>query len=112
MLLLCNSKSRFGQGYSSNSTSNTKPTVSKDSVLIFYAPWCGYCQDHMDDFKKAQEESNGKVVLIDATNTENEKLKQEYNVQGYPTIVKGDHTKYTGSGRTKSEILEFAKGTQ
>lgn len=110
MLLLCTSKSTFGQGYSSQSTSNTTPKVSKDSVLIFYAPWCGYCKDSMKEFKKAESDSDGKVILIDATLKENEKLKEDYNIEGYPTIIKGDNTKYTGD-RNAKDIVKFAKGT-
>jgi len=86
---------------------SVKPSISKDSVLIFYAPWCGYCKKDMSKFKEAVKQGNGKVILIDADEPENEKLRMEYGVQGYPTIVKGDKTKFDYKDRSTENIIAF-----
>ena len=104
ILLICSgSISLFG-----GKVTDLPLSISPDTVLIFYAPWCGHCKRSMDDFKDAELKGNGKVILIDADEPENENLKTKYGVQGFPTIIKGDGTKYNG-GRTALEILDFVK---
>ena len=77
ILFTCSkSKSPFGE----TSTITTSPSapIADDSVLIFYAPWCGYCKKSMDEFKDAVARGRGKVVLIDATEDSNKKLKESF----------------------------------
>ena len=76
------------------------------TVAIFYAPWCGYCKASMDEFKKARDYSNGKVILVDGT--KNRKLMEKYNISGYPTIIK-DNDVYNGSRKSEA-ILDYANG--
>ena len=83
-----------------------KPEISKDSVLIFFAPWCGHCTNSKPEFEDAVARGNGKVVMIDATNDDNKDLVKKYSVSAFPTIVKGDNTKFSGS-RNAEEILDF-----
>lgn len=114
ILIICSSKkkSTFGKNTSAftggiNEETSVKPSIADDSVLIFYAPWCGHCKRSMEEFKKAVERGQGKVILIDSTDDSNTELTQEYGIQGFPTIIKGDKTKYSGS-RTADDILEFS----
>jgi len=79
-------------------------SIAPDTVLIFYAPWCGYCKAAMDEFEKAVDTGNGKIVLINGD--ENRDLMTKYGVNGFPTIMKGNKV-HTG-GRTANEILDFA----
>jgi len=79
-------------------------SIAPDTVLIFYAPWCGYCKSSMDEFQKAVDSGNGKILLINGD--ENRDLMVKYGVKGFPTIMKGNNV-HTG-GRTSSEILDFA----
>jgi len=79
-------------------------SISPETVLIFYAPWCGYCKAAMKEFEKASQTSNGKVILVNGD--ENPDLVNKYGVNGFPTIMKGAEV-YKG-GRTEKEILEFA----
>jgi len=78
-------------------------SIAPDTVLIFYAPWCGYCKAAMAEFEKAVESGNGKIILVNGD--ENRELMQKYGVQGFPTIMKGN--KVHKGGRTEKEILEF-----
>ena len=105
IIMLCKSRSTFGAGKSFEKTS-IPPSISDDSVLIFYAPWCGYCKNSMTDFKNAVARGQGKIVLIDATEDSNKALAEQYGVQGYPTIMKGNGELFEGD-RTEDKIVEF-----
>lgn len=90
------------------SISKLTPIVKDDNVMIFHADWCGHCQKSMDDFKKASEESNGKVLMFNSDDPSSKPLIEKYNVKSYPTIMKGSGEQFNGQ-RTKDEILNFAK---
>jgi protein disulfide-isomerase A6 len=104
IFFVCSSKSTFGGGNSEKTS--VIPKVTDSSVLIFYAPWCGHCKSSMDEFKKAVAQGQGDIVLIDSTDESNASILSKYNVQGFPTIIKGDGTKYSGS-RTAESIVAF-----
>ena len=115
ILIICSSKkkSTFGSNSSSftagvTESTSVKPKIADDSVLIFYAPWCGHCKRSMDEFKKAVEGGQGKVILIDATDDSNTSLTEEYSIKGFPTIIRGDKSKFSGS-RTAADIIDFSK---
>jgi thiol-disulfide isomerase/thioredoxin len=102
MFIICNSKSPF----ESMGTSE-KPKISKDSVLIFFAPWCGYCKKAKDEFETAVKDGGGDIHLIDSTDPDNTDLVKKYDITSFPTIIKGDgKTKYEGD-RFASEIVAF-----
>lgn len=106
MVMVCrSSKSRYG---ASSEKTSIKPEMSDATVLIFYAPWCGHCKSSKAEFEKAVEQSQGKVMMIDATKDENKQLLEEMGIKGFPTIIRTDKTKYTGS-RTADDIVEFSK---
>jgi thiol-disulfide isomerase/thioredoxin len=105
MLIFNVCKSTFGGSGSKNQTSDISG-ISKDSVLIFYAPWCGHCKSKMKDFQEAVKSGNGKVVMIDATKDENTPLREKYEIKGFPTIIRGDGEKYNGD-RSADDILNF-----
>jgi thiol-disulfide isomerase/thioredoxin len=102
MIIMCSSKSPF----ESMGTSE-KPNISKSSVLIFFAPWCGYCQRSEADFKRAVKEGRGDIHMIDATDNDNTKLVNKYQIKSFPTIIKADGTKYDGNTRSADEIIAF-----
>ena len=102
-------KSSFESRSSIDSTS-IKPGIASDSVIIFFAPWCGYCKSNLPQFKDAVARGQGKVVLVDATDPDNKELTTKYNVRGYPTIIKADRTAYKGN-RTADDILDFANSS-
>lgn len=107
LIMLCtNCKSTFGAGSSKESTS-IKPTINKDSTLIFYAPWCGHCKNAMPEFEKAVEGGNGNIFLIDATDSKNEELAK--GIKGFPTITKNGNTKTFNGARTAEDIVKFSE---
>jgi thiol-disulfide isomerase/thioredoxin len=100
--------SGFGKSGGSTEAMSEKPKIGKDTVLIFYADWCGHCKDAKPVFEKARSE-NSKIVLINSD--ENKDLVEQFNIKGFPTIIKGDGTKYQ-SGRTVKGITNFADGIE
>jgi protein disulfide-isomerase A6 len=99
-------KSTFGGNGSVTKTSDV-PKITNESVLIFYAPWCGHCKKSKPEFEKAVEEGNGKVVMVDVTNDENEPLVKKYEIKGFPTIIRGNGEKFDGPDRTAGSIIKF-----
>ncbi len=49
---------------------------------------------------------DGDIIMIDATLDENKVLVEKYNIKGFPTIIKGNNTKYTGD-RKSEDIVAF-----
>jgi thiol-disulfide isomerase/thioredoxin len=102
LIVACNGKSGFQK-------SETTPLekITDDTVVIFFAPWCGHCKSAKPEFEKAVQNGGGGIVMIDATVPDNKKLVEKYNVRGFPTIMKGN--KPFNGNRTEKDILEFAK---
>lgn len=76
------------QGGSSLSdiTSSAQPTL-----VMFYAPWCGFCKQVKPDFeafrqKLMAEGSQVKAEMIDCTTPEGKKISSKYGVNGFPTF--------------------------
>ena len=91
------------------SPGSSKFTNSEDpgSTMIFHAPWCGHCKASMSEFTKASEDPRANIKLINTDKPENKPLVKQHGVNGFPTIMKEDGTKYTGK-RTADEIVKFA----
>ncbi|CAN1346443.1 Protein disulfide isomerase-like 1-4 [Linum perenne] len=82
-------------------------------VLVeFYAPWCGHCQSLAPEYAAAATELKGDdVALAKVDATEESELSQEYDVQGFPTLVffaDGVNKPYSGQ-RTKDAIVAWIK---
>jgi thiol-disulfide isomerase/thioredoxin len=106
MMYMCKSKSMFQQNEMvSTPVTEKTDSINNNSVLVFYAPWCGYCKKSMSEFKKAAQAESG-IMLINADLDENKSLAKKYNVKGFPTIVRGDGTVYTGD-RNSNSIIDF-----
>jgi thiol-disulfide isomerase/thioredoxin len=101
-----NSNSKFNASVSYSPDNTKMENITDDTVLIFYAPWCGHCKKSMNDFKQASSMGNGKIMLINS-DEEPEAVKQ-YNVRGFPTIMKANGETHTG-GRDVSSIMDFAQ---
>ncbi len=108
IFLLCNNGSKKSTFTANSESMSVAPKVSRETVFIFYAPWCGHCKSANLEFEKAVQQGQGKIVMIDATQKENETLVKEYNVKGFPTIIKADKTAYRGA-RKADEIVNFLK---
>lgn len=84
---------------------------NKQSLVEFYAPWCGHCKKLAPEFEKAAVELKGKVALGKVDATEEKDLASRYNVKGFPTLVwfeDGKEAEYDG-GRTSDTIIEWVK---
>jgi len=102
----------FIKGSSFTATMITDPSSKYDSVndktvLIFYAPWCGHCKNSMPEFIKASESPNTDILLVNSDDPASKSLMNKYSVNGFPTIVRGDNTAFTGD-RKSQDIIDFA----
>ena len=66
-----------------NGEANDKPCM-----VMFYAPWCGYCKKTMPDWDKLMEEhkDNEKVRVIKVDCDEHKELGKQHGVSSFPTI--------------------------
>lgn len=58
-------------------------------LIMFYAPWCGFCKRLKPDFSQAATELKKDYVLaaIDLNRPENSALRRQYNISGFPTLL-------------------------
>jgi protein disulfide-isomerase A6 len=100
-------KSKFTETVKTTPKDSKTDSISDDTVLIFFAPWCGHCKSAMPEFIKASEMSNGKVLLINSDDPKSKKLMEQHSVRSFPTIKKANGIEYKG-GRTSEELKKFA----
>ncbi|KAI3324655.1 thioredoxin-domain-containing protein [Xylariaceae sp. AK1471] len=69
------------------------------SIVEFYAPWCGHCQNLKPAYEKAAKNLDGlaKVAAINCDEDENKQLCGMMGVQGFPTLKIVRPGKKTGS---------------
>ena len=88
-------------------------TVPKHSLVMFYAPWCGYCKQFMPEWEqvKSSLRSNPKIRTVEVNGDDNKDLMMKYNVPGFPTILlelnDGTVIPYDGN-RDAHSVLDFA----
>ena len=89
-----------------------KVIKSKDLWLVlFYAPWCGHCQQFHPEYEKLARITKG-LFKLGAVNCDNDRsLAERYKVEGFPTMVffgddKDKFEEYKGD-RKADKINEF-----
>ncbi|KAJ5897261.1 Thioredoxin [Penicillium tannophilum] len=83
------------------------------SIVEFYAPWCGHCQNLKPAYEKAAQNLNGlaKVAAINCDEDENKPFCGQMGVQGFPTLKIVTPSKKPGKPRVEDyQGARTAKG--
>jgi len=88
-----------------------------DVMMIFYAPWCGFCRKTMPQWAKIAallRDVPGAPVVAKMDGTKNRSPLPDFHWNSYPTIVyvrKGEKQPilFESADRTVDTFLEFAK---
>lgn len=84
----------------------------KDTLIEFYAPWCGHCKKLapvFDELGEKLKDENVSIVKVDATANDVPAL---YEVRGFPTLFwlpkdsKSSPVKYEG-GRDVDDFIKY-----
>ena len=120
LMVVTQFSARSLEGFEANS-SNFDSTLgtSGKKLVLFYADWCPHCTSFKPTWQEVSESVNTssetKMISIDVgdKSSESDKLMQEYNVSGFPTIVLVDQSNqqkslevYEGS-RDKSALQAY-----
>lgn len=90
----------------------------KRTLIMFYAPWCGFCKRFKPHFAGAATELKGKVIFagVDADTTEASSVRETYNVTGFPKTIYFENGKqkfeYSGGHNKKEDIIEWLEDPQ
>ena len=80
----------------------------KGKIILFYADWCGHCQQFKPLWEKIKRKM-GKKVTFEEVDDENVFEINKYGVQGYPTIIAekaGKMFKFNDD-RSESTLIDF-----
>lgn len=92
--------------------------ASQNTIVKFFAPWCGHCKAMAADWIELADQYNpsAAVMIAEVDCTVEEELCGKHSVSGYPTIKyfmaeDGGESKDYDGGRTKDDYVSFVEGT-
>ena len=72
--------------------------IADGCVCLFYAPWCGHCNEMKPEFIEAAKESPDVVhAMCDCENAVGQAALEKHSIQGFPTV------RYYANGRLVDE---------
>lgn len=78
--------------------------------VLYYVNWCPHCRVVKPEWEKLEEDNDLNIVVKKINCEENEKIAEEKNIEGFPTIqleyTNGEVKSYEGE-RTYSGFKEF-----
>lgn len=97
-----------------NKNSNMSGGKAKPSMKLYYAEWCGHCQNFKPEWENFENNSKfkNKINIKSVDCTDNSKVVNENQVEGFPTVRyypvenKEKYIEYTG-GRTFNDLEAF-----
>ncbi|KAF2723226.1 thioredoxin-domain-containing protein [Polychaeton citri CBS 116435] len=84
------------------------------SIVEFYAPWCGHCQNLKPAYEKAAESLKGqaKVAAVNCDDEENKQFCGSMGVKGFPTLKIVRPGKLKENGRRGRPAVEDYQGAR
>ena len=79
-------------------------------MLIFYAPWCGFCHKMADDVKALANTLHDEGFLVGAVNCErNSDIDDKIQISSFPTVyfVKDSKAELYTKGRDLASMVNF-----
>mgnify|MGYP003387377314 CR=1 FL=1 len=91
-----------------NLDSSNLKNYTKNSIILFYADWCGHCKDFIPQYVKMPNQIRKvNFAAVDGNLERNKSVLQKYNIEGFPTMLhfnsNGSYKEYNGN-RTVKDI--------